>query len=138
MQRKLTFPPATIVKPRFLAIGAVIALAVAVMTFKVILPAIHPADQDFEEHNYEATVSVSEQGFLPGTLNVKPKTRVYFENHGTQNHRVMPTAEEPDGRFTAAEAILPNSGWAFTFTKPGSYKFYDANNPTANGEVIVR
>jgi plastocyanin len=137
MRRKHSFPPATKLNPRFFAIGSVIALAVVILAFKFVLP-VHPADQDFEEHDYEATVTISSAGFLPGTLNVKPKTRVYFENHDSQNHRVMPTVKQPDGRFATVEAILPSSGWAFTFVKKGSYKFYDANNPTANGEVIVR
>lgn len=139
MPRKSThsFPPKPKMNPVLLAASALAIAVVAVLLARLIFSVVHPADQDFERHNYEASVTIAAAGFTPGTISVKPQTRVYFENHDGTRHKLLPTGKEPDSRFVGA-SVEANAGYGFTFTKKGTYKFYDATNPTANGAVIVQ
>ena len=86
---------------------------------------------------YEATVVVSQAGFIPAVINVKAGTRMYFENQDTKNHRIDPSLASPDTTFGSTTEIIPSTGYVFSFFKSGDYKYHDGNNPTANGEVNV-
>lgn len=142
--RKSEFPQPPDKRKVTLFAGGMLVLAVGLITASLLgvnipLPGLshHAPDSDFEAHDFEATVTVTDQGFLPAVLKVKPKTRVYFENHTAANHKVDVSANTPDSDFGSLDQILPNSGYGFTFTQKGDYKFHDGDNPVANGEVIV-
>jgi plastocyanin len=120
--------------PAAAALGfTVLALGLLV----VVVPALmhRDPDSDHEEHDYEAVVSLNTAGFLPGSIRVKPMTRIYFENHDNKTHSVQ-VASSPDHDFLS-HTIEVAAGYGYTFTKPGTYTFHDAFNPTANGVVMV-
>jgi plastocyanin len=128
--------------PRGRVVGVAGIVAVVVAVVVMLNPSInpfqkHPADEDREVHDYEATMQITDQGFMPSTMTVKTKTRIYFENHGSKFHIVSPTEATPDDEFVSPREIKAGSGWAFTFIKPGHYRFHDGDNPTANGEIVV-
>ena len=139
--------PTTSRLPRNLAIGGgvlvlvLIAMIITNLTGLTNFPIpgfTHPASEDREAHDFEATVMVNDQGFMPAVLKVKPKTRVYFQSQSSADHQVDVSAKAPDSEFGSDSLIVPAGGYAFTFTKKGDYKFHDGDNPTANGEVIVQ
>ncbi|HUD11645.1 MAG TPA: cupredoxin domain-containing protein [Candidatus Saccharimonadia bacterium] len=111
----------------------VVGLAIALKLGVITLPsASEPVAQ------YEATVVINDGSFVPSVLQVKPGTRVFFDNEGTQNHRVDPSAAAPDATFGSTAEILPSSGYVFSFFKTGEYTYHDGDNPTVNGEILVK
>jgi len=129
--------------PRTTAIAAVFALAVAV-GLAVVAQHVYGKAPHVAVHlnspqlaSYEATVVINAAGFSPAVLDVKPGTRVFFNNEDTSSHRVEQSSESSGTGFGSPDEIAPSTGYVFSFFKPGEYTYHDGNNPTANGEVIV-
>jgi plastocyanin len=36
-----------------------------------------------------------------------------------------------------SDPLPPNASWSYTFTQPGTYRYYDAAHPSVRGEIIV-
>ena len=126
---------------RPLAIAGIVVLAVIVVGLAIFQIntrlAHHQPGEDQEEFAHEATVSFTDQGIVPATLQVKPNTRVYWTNNNTTRHVLVANNGTKDSAFTGQQTINPGSGYALTLTKPGSYKYYDGTDPRATGEIIV-
>jgi len=119
-------------------IGAAALLVVVLVVVQVSTRvAHHQPGEDQEEFAHEATVSFTDQGIVPATLQVKPNTRIYWTNNNTTRHVLVANNGTKDSAFTGQQTINPGSGYALTLTKPGSYKYYDGTDPRATGEIIV-
>lgn len=94
-------------------------------------------EADNDAFKYEATISVDANSFTPSTLKVKPETRVYWESKDSTEHKIVasPSAKNPSDQFTGD--IPASGGHAFSFTKEGTYSYYDAKNPSNSGTIIV-
>jgi plastocyanin len=91
-----------------------------------------------EGHTNEATVSITAAGFVPATLTVPAGTRVYFENHDTQPHRIIATSGSSEADEFGSSTIDPSSGYAYSFHEGGNFTFHDGLNPLMNGEIQVQ
>jgi plastocyanin len=121
-------------------IGALALIIVAIVAVQVSSQlARHQPGEDREEFAHEATVSFTDQGMVPATLQVKPNTRIYWTNNDTSRHVVVANnaAKSKNADFAGQKIINPGSGYAITLTEPGSYKYYDGTDPRATGEIIV-
>lgn len=98
-----------------------------------------PAEEDSDEFKYEAVVAITSEGFVPATIEVKPDTRILFENKDTEAHSVDPTPGGDIEQFFASKGnIEPAGGYGHSFETPGTYNYHDATHPSFNGVVIVR
>lgn len=80
----------------------------------------------------DATVSISNFTFKPGTLQVKVGTRVVFKNEDDIPHRVAAV----DGSFTS-KALDTDDQASFTFVKPGVFAYFCTLHPRMQGKIIV-
>jgi len=86
------------------------------------------------------TIHLTDEGFVPATLDVPVGATVVFENTGTDlrwpasnNH---PTHEEYAG-FDPLLPIAPGKSWSFAFAKEGIWGFHDHLYPAFTGSIIV-
>lgn len=97
------------------------------------------AEADNDDFKYEATVKITSDGFSPASLEVKPDTRVFFENSDSTAHRVVLTqGGDNEVDFDSKEAVLPDSGYAHTFVNAGTYQYHDADKPEIGGVITVK
>lgn len=126
--------------PKFVAIAVVVVVAAGLIGYFGFGIGRSNSQED-EEHKYEATVAITQNGFQPATLTVRPDTRVYFESQDGQIHRLVPnSAPNVDHPFALGSEQGPleeAGGYAYSFHAKGVYTFHDASNPTQNGQVIV-
>ncbi len=99
-------------------------------------------------YKHEAEVSIGANGFTPQTITVREHTRIYWKNEkgNTLSFQISPSVggglEKKDLQITDEEfgtngKIDPNDGYAYSFHKAGTFKYYNALNPKENGEVTV-
>jgi plastocyanin len=87
------------------------------------------------------TVSITDAGFVPANITVKPGTTVTFVNNGQQAHWVAsnphPTHTDLPG-FDAKHAMAPGESYVFVFEKIGTWGYHDHLNPSTMGAVVVQ
>jgi plastocyanin len=81
------------------------------------------------------TVTISNFAFAPATLAVAPGTRVVWSNKDDEPHTVM----SADGGITfKSPALDTDDSFAFTFDKPGTYKYFCSIHPHMVGTIVVK
>ena len=80
----------------------------------------------------EQNITISEYAFSPAQLTVTAGTRVTWTNHDQVPHSVV----EKDRKFHSA-ALDTNDRYSFTFTEPGTYRYFCSLHPQMIGTVIV-
>lgn len=85
-----------------------------------------------------ATVTISESGVTPSTLQVMSGQQVTFKNEATTSHRLYADPEYLS-EFDSVEALSTGSTYTYVFDTPGVYNYYDpANDTVVRGTVEVR
>ena len=88
-----------------------------------------------------ATVTITDAGFSPSTITVKPGTTVTFVNDGQGPHwpasNPHPTHTDLPG-FDAKHALATGETYSFVFQKIGQWGYHDHLNPSTMGVVIVQ
>lgn len=101
---------------------------------------------DPEEHKYESVVSITQDGFSPATLTIKPWTEVFFQNNvinpvepdeAAGPRTVAQSKAATQEQYFSTTQILNKSGYGHTFINPGTYQFYDTQAPTHSLTIIV-
>ena len=86
------------------------------------------------------TVELRDSGFSPTELTVRIGDTVTFKNAGT--HAIWPASDphpthEDLSPFDPRKGVPPGESWSYTFTTPGSWRYHDHLNVTAQGEIFV-
>ncbi|MGH8999115.1 MAG: cupredoxin domain-containing protein, partial [Acidimicrobiia bacterium] len=84
-----------------------------------------------------AAVEISQFYFKPSPLTVTAPTTVTWTNRDNILHTATSgTPESPDKRF---DGPMDGAGtsFEFTFTRPGSYKYFCSRHKSMVGEVVV-
>ncbi len=76
-------------------------------------------------------ISITEQGFQPAQLRVKPGDRVFWANMDIEPHQIS------SATGWKSKTLGRGATYAHTFKKPGIYKYYSAANPRWVGKVLV-
>jgi plastocyanin len=87
----------------------------------------------YQPSGQTATVALNDTPFAQTQLQVAPGTKVLFTNQGNSAHSVI----SGQGLFDSGD-IPARSTYDCTFNLPGTYTFYDRNNPNIRGTIIVR
>lgn len=88
-------------------------------------PAVTPAS---------ISVSISNFSFSPGTLTIKPGTKVTWTNNDVTSHTVT---SDLSGLFGSG-TLAPGQSFSFTFTSPDSINYHCNIHPTMKGVVVVQ
>ena len=84
-------------------------------------------------------VSIQSGGMVPDTVTVKVGQTVRWLNDDTQTHHlsaVTAPASQTCNGFDSGD-LAQGQNFAFTFTKPGTWKYQDSVNPTITAQVVV-
>ncbi len=100
-------------------------IAAALMLFAAHLPAGSKANADM--------VKIDNFSFTPQTLTVHPGTTVTWVNKDDVPH----TVTSVDTKFHSS-AFDTDERYSFTFTAPGTYKYFCSVHPHMTGTIIVR
>lgn len=88
-----------------------------------------------------AIVSITNSGFVPGTISIKVGQAVAWTNTDSSSHYVTsddpkPTTDTPNPDSQAA--ISQNNSYDYVFDKAGVYSYHDDNNPSFRATVVVK
>jgi plastocyanin len=108
-------------------IAAALGAATAVMVVVVVRPGL-------AQDAAASAVSIDNFTFTPQTLTVKAGTTVTWNNHDDIPHGVA----SDNNAFRRSKALDTDDKFAFTFTTPGTYKYFCYIHPHMTGTVVVQ
>ena len=113
---------------RSVLVAAALGAATAAMMAAVILPGwAQSAPQA------AGAIAIDNFTFTPQTLTVKAGTTVTWTNRDDIPHGI---ASENNG-FAKSKALDTDDSYAFTFTTPGTYKYFCYVHPHMTGTIVV-
>lgn len=80
-----------------------------------------------------STVSIDNFTFNPPTLTVKAGTTVTWTNKDDIPHGIAAV----NNAFTRSKALDTDDSYSFTFTTPGTYKYFCYIHPHMTGTIVV-
>jgi plastocyanin len=78
-------------------------------------------------------VIVSHSAFDPASVTIKRGETVIWENLNTMDHSPVSV----DGRFDTCVLKAAGDSCSITFSKSGTYEYYNKGHPNVKGTVIV-
>lgn len=96
-------------------------------------PVIEQTEEEVEVIN-EVTIEIKNLKFYPDNITISPGTTVTWVNKDTAAHKVVAY-----DRLFYGPRLEPGDRYAFTFTKEGTHRYFDAAFPKiGRGSVIVQ
>ncbi|MCL5016501.1 MAG: hypothetical protein M1312_02755 [Patescibacteria group bacterium] len=90
-------------------------------------------------------VDITAAGFSPQVVTINVGQSVLWTNRDRTNHWIAPDPTDPypsngscGSAFNSCQALQLGDSWKFTFTKTGTWDYYDKLNQKFVGEVIVQ
>jgi amicyanin len=108
-------------------VAAALGAATATMLAAVILPSWA------QNANKAIAISIDNFTFTPPTLTVKAGTTVTWTNRDDIPHGIA----SDNNAFTRSKALDTDDNFSFTFTTPGTYKYFCYVHPHMTGTVVV-
>lgn len=87
-----------------------------------------------------ALVSITAEGFVPQTIQIKPGQAVIWQNDDVSPHVVASNPYPTNDAFpelNSQENIEPGNSFSFVFSDEGTYGYHDNLHPERSGTVIV-
>jgi plastocyanin len=107
-----------------LAVVSLLAVAVGVLAYRALQPrAVHASSVEVRIDNFS---------FAPAILRVKAGTQITWTNRDDIPHTVV----EDDKAFRS-KVLDTDEKFAFTPTKPGTYKYFCSIHPKMTATVVV-
>jgi plastocyanin len=88
-----------------------------------------------------ANVSVTKDGFVPATIQIKKGSQVAWTNNDSSPHQVITDPHPTHTNLKSLDSSSLGQGESFTFTfeKTGTFTYHDEMNPlNLKGTVIVK
>ena len=88
-----------------------------------------------------ASVSITKNGFVPATIQIKKGSQVTWTNNDTSPHQVItdPHPSHTNLKGLDSDPLAAGESFTFTFEKTGTYGYHDEMNPLIiKGTVIVK
>jgi len=82
----------------------------------------------------DSQVSIKDHLFTPSVLTINAGTKVTWTNHDQDPHTVV---ESGTPKPFHSSALDTNDTFSYTFTEPGTYKYFCTLHPTMAGKVVV-
>jgi plastocyanin len=83
--------------------------------------------------NATTAISIDNFTFTPGTVTVKAGTTVTWTNKDDIPHGIAATGNT----FARSKAMDTDGTYSFTFTTPGTYKYFCYMHPHMTGTIVV-
>ena len=126
-----------------------VLIALTVIVFLLVLGAIKitnrgnitKSNPPIVSPNKQAMIQITEDGFVPSTLQINAGTTVIWTNVDSAAHRVASDPFPTHSGLPALDSksnIADNGTYRYTFDKPGIYGYHDELNPKVNGSVTVK
>lgn len=80
-----------------------------------------------------AEIRIDNFSFAPGTITVPPGTQVHWTNHDDIPHTVV----SEDNSFKS-KALDTDDQFSYTFSKPGTYRYFCSLHPKMTATVVVK
>lgn len=123
----------TISKKKAMWIAIAGAIVLAVITSLV----VWNMSQKTSAESSGANVVISQDNITPSTVKIKAGQTVTVANQDKEPHSLTTDTEKVPG-FETADPISAGNTYTYTFEDPGTYRFYDPEEPLKyNGTVIV-
>jgi plastocyanin len=111
--------------------SALLAAALGAATATILAAVVIPTSaQNAAPAN---AVTIDNFTFTPASLTVKAGTTVTWTNHDDIPHGIAAS----DNAFKKSKALDTDDSFSFTFTTPGSYKYFCYLHPHMVGTVVV-
>ena len=96
-------------------------------------------DEDENDNERVTTVSLTDAGFEPQTVNVKVGAKVEWMNNTNQTGNVSSAMHPTHLIYPALNLgdFEPGNSVSLVFSEAGSYKYHDHLNPSKFGTVVV-
>ena len=88
-----------------------------------------------------AAVSITKDGFVPATIQIKKGSQVTWTNNDTNPHQVVtdPHPTHTNLKGLNSDSLGQGESFTFTFEKSGTFTYHDEMNPlNIKGAVIVK
>ncbi len=88
----------------------------------------------------EISISLTDQGFQPNTIEIKPGTAVRFSNNSSNDKASVNSDDYPENKkFPELNLGVFQKGSTLThiFKSPNTYTYHDQFNPEHTGTIIV-
>lgn len=118
-------------------IAILLALVVVVIFGARLYYVRHQITDPDEDYKYEAIVQITASGFTPATINVKPDTKVFWENADSPAvHLIKPAPDDSEKDFGSTPVQANTSDYSHVFRHKGTFKYYDPQGQSS-GVVVV-
>ena len=106
-------------------------IAVLLMCVSVGVRAADPPADD--KPSAEAAVKIDNFSLSPATITINAGTTVRWSNRDDIPHTVV-----SDDKSFKSKVLDTDEQFSYTFTKPGTYKYFCSIHPKMTGSVIVK
>jgi plastocyanin len=111
--------------------SALVAAALGAATAVVLAVVVQPS---WAQDAAASAVSIDNFTFTPQTLTVKAGTTVTWTNKDDIPHGIA----SDNNAFRRSKALDTDDKFAFTFTTPGTYKYFCYVHPHMTGTIVVQ
>jgi plastocyanin len=81
------------------------------------------------------TVTIDNFAFAPALMTIAPGTKVTWDNKDEEPHTVT---SADGGLMFKSPALDTDDRFSFTFTEPGTYKYFCSIHPHMVGTIVVK
>jgi plastocyanin len=86
----------------------------------------------FADGNAASVLKIENFAFMPKSVTVKAGTTITWTNQDDETHTVTSTTKE-----FKSKALSAGDKFTFTFTTPGTYKYFCSLHPFMTGTIVV-
>jgi plastocyanin len=131
-------------KPRFIALIAIVLVIVGIAVYAVTRPKTSPDDMSnmptpsAQSSTAPATanaVSIAGFAFAPANITVKKGTTVTWTNNDSATHTV--TSDTKDSHGPSSSQLGKGQTYSFTFATTGTFSYHCEIHPSMKGTVTV-
>ena len=90
-------------------------------------------------------IDITAVGFSPAVVTIKPGQSVIWTNRDRASHWIVPDPTDPypsngtcGSALNSCQALALGQSFRFTFSKAGTWGYYDKLNPKFAGEIVVQ
>ena len=113
--------------------SALVAAALGAATATMLAAVVLPGWAQNSQQASAGAISIDNFTFTPQTLTVKAGTTVTWTNRDDIPHGIA----SQTNAFTRSNALDTDDSYSFTFTTPGTYKYFCYVHPHMTGTIVV-
>jgi plastocyanin len=113
--------------------SALVAAALGAATAAMLAAVVLPGQAQNAQPTRAGAISIDNFTFTPQTLTVKAGTTVTWTNRDDIPHGIA----ADNNAFARSKALDTDDSYSFTFTTPGTYKYFCYVHPHMTGTIVV-